>query len=134
MNNLKLGQLAEEIASNFLRKKGYIILERNFKNKIGEIDIIAIRPTNILQYFFRKRIFPSSRIIFVEVKASKTKSFFSPEERINYFKKQKLINLAYSYIKDKKIKNSFQIDAIRIYFENKKEVKIKHIENAVEED
>ncbi|KKP86331.1 MAG: hypothetical protein UR87_C0022G0011 [candidate division CPR3 bacterium GW2011_GWE2_35_7] len=37
----KLGDLGEEIASNYLKKKGYKILERQYKSQYGEIDIIA---------------------------------------------------------------------------------------------
>jgi putative endonuclease len=41
MNNIEFGRLGEEKAIEFLKKNGYKILERNYKTKIGEIDIIA---------------------------------------------------------------------------------------------
>jgi len=134
MNNKILGQLAEEAASLFLKKRGYIIIERNFKNNLGEIDIIAVKPGNFLQYIFRNKILSSSRIVFVEVKASSSKLFGYAEERINHFKKQKLVKLAYSYMKEKHLFCGFQIDAIRVHLLPSGKLKIKHIESAVEEN
>ena len=42
MNNKNIGDLGEKIASDFLKKQGYKIIERNYECKQGEIDIIAI--------------------------------------------------------------------------------------------
>ena len=38
---IQLGQIGEEAAVSFLKQRGYRIIERNFRNKVGEIDIIA---------------------------------------------------------------------------------------------
>ena len=42
MNNIEKGKLGENISVDYLIKNGYKILERNYRNKIGEIDIIAL--------------------------------------------------------------------------------------------
>ena len=68
------GKTSEIIAANFLKKKGYKILAMNYKNKIGEIDIIA-KDKNI--------------IVFVEVKARSSKLFGHPFEAINNEKQLK---------------------------------------------
>jgi len=135
MNNKKFfGALAEDIATKFLRKKGFIILERNYKNNLGEIDIVALEVKNPIQYLAPRKFFSSSKIIFVEVKAQTQNQFGQAEERINYFKQEKLKNLALLYLKEKRLTNhSFRIDAIRIDL-SQTPAQIKHIISAVEED
>ena len=44
------GKLGEEIAERFLKKKRYKIVERNYREKWGEIDIIAISPKKVLVF------------------------------------------------------------------------------------
>ena len=68
MNNHELGKEGETRAVEFLWKKGYRILERNFRTKRGEIDIIA-----------RNR----KEIIFVEVKTRKNLDYGFPSESVN---------------------------------------------------
>lgn len=127
-----IGNLAEELAAQFLINNGYLILERNYRNYLGEIDIVALKPKSILQRFSHKKIFKNSRIIFVEVKAQGGARYGAAEERINYFKQQKLRQLAASYVKEKNlINNSFQIDAIRVDLSQTPPF-IKHIISAVE--
>ena len=62
-----LGKFAEDFAVNFLQQKGYKIIERNFRSRFGEIDIVACE---------------GSTLVFVEVKARWSKRFGSPEEAV----------------------------------------------------
>ena len=127
-----IGHLAEDLACEFLVKQGFLILERNWRNFIGEIDIVALKPKSILQRLNNKKILKTSRLIFVEVKAQSDARYGAAEERINYFKQQKLRQLAASYIKEKNLgNNSFRIDAIRVDLSQSPPI-IKHIESAVE--
>lgn len=64
----RIGQRGETLAAGFLQKQGYRILERNFRVKGGEIDIIAQE---------------KNTLVFVEVKARQDDSFGRPEEAIN---------------------------------------------------
>lgn len=106
----------EDIACDYLKKKGYKIIERNFRKKYQEIDIIATR---------------DSTLVFVEVKTRRSNSFGSPFESIAPWKVKHLINLAQFY---KQLHPNFpdfmRIDAIGIILsdDNKLE-KIEHIEN-----
>jgi len=68
----KYGQESETVAVNFLEKKGYKIIGKNFRTKFGEIDIIA-------------KDFDT--LAFIEVKARKSDTFGSPKESITYTKK-----------------------------------------------
>lgn len=109
-NKIK-GFLGEEKACQFLKKKRYKIVERNFKNCIGEIDIIArIKKT----------------IVFVEVKARESDRFGLPCEAVGHFKQNKIRLVAQSYIKLKRLENfEIKFDVIEIL-----DGKINHIENA----
>lgn len=120
----KFGDLGEKIATNFLKSKGYEILDKNFQNnfgrQIGEIDIVARDPKD-------------NEIVFVEVKAREYKKYKDslPEENITYFKLTKLSKIANVYLRQRKIENSdYRFDAISIWLDYlSRRAKIKHIKN-----
>jgi len=68
MNKIEIGKSGEEEAINFLKRNKYKILNRNFKTKFGEIDIIAKK---------------NGEIVFIEVKTRNTTLFGYPEEAID---------------------------------------------------
>jgi putative endonuclease len=120
----EIGKIGEEIAAEFLRKKGYKILDRNYKFQIpgdlqrGEIDIVSKR---------------GDTICFVEVKTLKDpKIEIFPEEKINFSKKKKLIATAESWLIKNKIllDSKWQIDVISVEVKGGK-TKISHFENAI---
>ena len=120
MNRKQLGDFGEGIAREFLRKKGYEILTTNFENKWGEIDIVA-----------RKK----GVIIFCEVKTIIEKQGFSPEDQVDFKKKQQLRKMSQIYLSKNKIslETPCQIDIIAITVaQDLKTYKIKHFENAIE--
>ena len=80
----RLGKEGEELAALFLRKNGYKILKRNFKNKLGEIDIIARA---------------HDTICFVEVKMRTSDTFGDPLLAISPSKQLKLSRVALTYLK-----------------------------------
>lgn len=113
--NREIGITGENLACNFLLDKGYFILERNFRTKSGEIDIIA-RNNNI--------------IIFVEVKTRSNNNYGFPYESVNYRKQQKIIRVAQNYINFKRLHdNQFRFDIIEVFFKMGNN-KINHIRNA----
>ena len=113
MNNIEKGKLGEEIASRYIQSKGGIIIEQNYRTKIGEIDLIA-------------KI--NGELVFVEVKSRSSINYGYPSEAVNYKKQRKITNVAKYYILDNSLENvSVRFDIIEIYLKNKK---INHIENA----
>lgn len=113
-NNILVGRKGENIASEFLEKKGYKIIERNWHySKNAEIDIIA-------EY--------KNEIIFIEVKTRTNLNFGHPFESITKTKVQKIHKAIYGYIKNsKKEYKSFRFDGIAIIgLDNPI---IEHIEN-----
>ena len=113
----KIGEKGEEVSKNYLKKNGYRILEKNFKSKRSEIDIIAQK---------------NDCLVFVEVRAKANDHFGTPEETINQKKKWKLKQNAKGYVNFKKYVGFYRIDAICILFgENDKLKKISHYKNII---
>ncbi len=111
MDNKILGGKGEALAYNYLKRKKYKILERNFTCEIGELDIVAEK---------------DDVIVFVEVKTRASAKFGLPREAVNFFKQQKLRQLALYYLKSKKLlERSIRFDVIDVIDEE-----ITHIENA----
>jgi putative endonuclease len=113
MNNKKLGNFGEALATFYLKLKGYEILERNFLIKGGEIDIIARNKRDI---------------VIVEVKTRKDNGYGRPEEAVGTVKKKNLIYSARVFEKRWGIKGErIRFDVIAITL---KPFKIKHIKDA----
>lgn len=79
----KIGKIGEDYACEYLVDKGHIIIERNYRNKVGEIDIIT-------KY--------KSRIHIVEVKTTNS-TLVRAEENMNFAKIKKVSKLAEIYMK-----------------------------------
>ena len=100
MQSNTYGKRSEIIATEYLKEKGYKILETNYKNKIGEIDIIAQ---------------DKDYIVFVEVKARLSQKFGHPFDAIDERKQQKIRAIASIYlINNKKYGTKCRFDAISI--------------------
>jgi len=98
--NKTIGNYGENLAREYIEKKGYIILEENFLCKLGEIDIIAK---------------DNNYICFIEVKTRSSKRYGTPLESITNAKKRKLYKTAQYYICLKNIhKSYFRFDAIEV--------------------
>lgn len=116
VNNILKGKKGELIAKGYLESKGYLILNLNYRNKIGEIDLIVLdKVKNILA--------------FVEVKTRTSLKYGYPYEAVNIRKQRKIINCSQVYIKEKRYTNyQPRYDIIEIYL--KPDIKINHIDNA----
>lgn len=109
-NNIE-GKKGEIKAVLFLKKDGYKILETNFKNKIGEIDIIAEK---------------DGVIVFIEVKNRSTYRFGRPIEAVDFRKQNKIKKVAEIYLMIKnKYYNDVRFDVVEVSNDN-----LEHIENA----
>ena len=140
MKPKQLGNLGEDIAADYLKKKGYEILDRNYVPKWitrarKEIDIIAEKPRRTPLFSWKGRGLRGENVlVFVEVKSAKELENFYPESKVDFQKKRKLIRIAESYILEKKIKpeTKWQIDVIAVEFSKVSgEPRIRHFENAV---
>jgi putative endonuclease len=118
MNRRDVGILGEKLAREFLKKKGYKILETNFRCREGEIDIVAKR---------------KDYLVFIEVRTKTSTSFGTPEESITVLKKEKLVNLALAYINSHQdLPVLWRIDFVAVELNEKgKADRIELIENAI---
>jgi putative endonuclease len=116
-----LGAAGETIASRYLRKRGYRILERNYRTIFGEIDLIA-RVKNI--------------IVFVEVKTRATSSLGPPYLSVTRNKQRHIIKNALFYLKQKHMMGvNWRVDIVSVKLNYDRKVEnIELIENAVEDD
>lgn len=114
--NIQIGKRGEDIAAEYLRKKGLRIIDRNFKARYEEIDIVATH----------KKI-----LIFIEVKTRTSTAYGLPIEAITYFKLQSLIKAAQFYsLTHPKLPQDLRIDAVSVQLDSNDEViSIEHIEN-----
>lgn len=113
MSNIAVGKKGEELACEYLIKKGYKILERNKRfSKFCEIDIIAQ---------------DKNTVVFCEVKTRKTDICGSPAEAVTKSKYQNIKKGIFFYLQENPKVKQFRIDVISILLEPKLE--IKHLRN-----
>lgn len=94
MNTKIIGDVGEKQAQKYLKKNKYKILETNYKNKIGEIDIICFDKVE-------------KQLVFVEVKAKSSDEFGLPREMVDERKQRKIRQVATAYLMSK---NALDID------------------------
>jgi putative endonuclease len=117
MTNYKqeFGKKSEALAEEYLKRKGFQILKRNYRYGHKEIDLI---------------VRDGDTIVFVEVKAGRSKAFGAPEERVNLRKQKNLIEAANDFIQKNDLNDcDFRFDVLAISYQ-KAEVTVDHIENA----
>ena len=117
MNNIEKGKLGEEIAAKYIVSKGGKIIERNYKIKIGEVDLIVLI---------------NGELVFVEVKTRKSNLFGEPSEYVDRKKQERVKKAAMVYAD---VENTdMRFDVIEVFYEEKNGelflVKVNHIENA----
>lgn len=122
--HLEIGRIGEDTVMKHFVKLGFKILDRNYRKKWGEIDIIA-KKDNILH--------------FIEVKAVSCETDFDnylPEENVHSFKRKKLARAVNTYLAEKCVsyetRPEFQIDVAAVFVNIfTKENKIRITENVI---
>jgi len=113
-----LGRTGEDQAARFLVSRGYRILERNYRTRSGEIDLIALH---------------QGTVAFIEVKTRSNDAYGAPELAVNHRKQQRMIKAALGYIKFKKLHQvPCRFDVVAISTANEQQVEL--IQNAFEMD
>ncbi len=111
----RLGSKAEESAIVFLENKGYVILERNYRTRFAEIDIIAEH---------------DDCIVFIEVKARKSIKKGHPKEAVGFSKQKKIILAAQYYLREKMLSRvRVRFDVVSILLNDAK-MEVELIDNA----
>ena len=111
----KLGKKGEEIAEAYLRSKGYIILEKNYRRYRGEIDLI---------------VKDKAYLVFVEVKTARSDTFGPPIYRVDKKKKRQLGKIAMAYYQENDLYDQdSRFDIVTVTVSDQKTA-VNHIQNA----
>ena len=124
-----VGTLGEDIASKYLKNKGFEIVTRNYRKKFGEIDIVAKR---------------EAKIHFVEVKTVSRENLkdilpeaqdnFRPEDNVHPWKLKRLSRAIQVYLSENKIgeESDWQFDVVTVLLDVKNKIaKVKLLEDII---
>jgi putative endonuclease len=114
MNHIELGTSGENLAVNHLTTKGYEIVERNFRWKHSEIDIICEK---------------DGLLVVVEVKTRNSNALGKPYQSVTIAKQRRVIKVANHYIQLYKREEEVRFDIVSIIL-NQNRMELEHIENA----
>lgn len=111
------GTKGELLAVKFLKKKGYKILQRNYRCRTGEIDIVC---------------YDHETIVFVEVKTRHSDTYGPPELSVTEAKKRQIVRVASHYVANHKIEGiDLRFDVVSIFYSpDKKQPTINLFRNA----
>lgn len=111
----ELGKWGEDTAADYLQRKGYTILERDWKSGRRDIDIIAS--------------YDNATMVFVEVKTRRNRLFTDPEDAVDYQKLESLRIAINHYVKSHRINLPIQLDIITVVGNMNSTPDIEHIED-----
>lgn len=115
--NKEIGNYCENLAKTYLNQNHYYILDSNFKNFLGEIDIVCIQ---------------NNLLIIVEVKGRYSYDYGLPQESVTFSKQKSIIGVTNAYISYKKLFNlNVRFDIIEVYLNSKNtDFTLNHIKDA----
>ena len=119
MKKQESGKLGEQLACSELKKKGYKIIETNYRCRQGEIDIVAHQKNSL---------------VFIEVRTRTGNTYGSPEESVTALKKQHLVSTAMEYLNSHHgLPENWRIDFVAVELDplTHKATRIEIIENAL---
>jgi putative endonuclease len=116
ISNTQIGQIGEDLACDFILKQGYVILERNWRYKKAEIDIVCKK---------------DEILVFIEVKCKSSSYFGEPEDAVDEAKEALLIDAAQRYMDKIAYNWEIRFDIISIVLDAQKRIRtLKHFEDA----
>ncbi len=121
MKRRETGILGERLAGEFLRERGYTIIENNYRCTEGEVDIVARHGDDL---------------VFVEVRTKRSRRFGTPEESITPAKQEKLRTVAARYRETHEdLPESWRIDVVAVELDERYQpLRTTLIQNAVGEN
>jgi putative endonuclease len=87
VDDKEFGKKGEELAARYLSRRGYRILEKNYRSRAGELDIVAM---------------DGKTLVFVEVKSRRSNAFGSPGDAVNARKRRQMERVALAYMTENK--------------------------------
>jgi putative endonuclease len=111
------GRQGEQVADEFLRTQGYVIIARNYRVSFGEIDVIAQ---------------DRQMLVFVEVRTHTGEAFGDPLASVNLRKQRQIAKAALHYLaRNGLMEREARFDVVGIRWENE-QARITHVKNAFE--
>lgn len=113
-----IGNRGEDLAASFLERAGYTVLERNYRFKRREVDLVCLDSDE------------GEEVVFVEVKTRTGKAFGPPEASITTEKEDALIEVGRAYLHERRLEGaSARFDVVTVLLRNG-DPQIEHYENA----
>lgn len=110
-----LGKEGERIAETYLKKKGYKLVERNYRCPAGELDLIAL---------------DRHVVVFIEVKTRTDDRFGGPLDSVHWRKQQKMIRAAQFFLSQQRLhQREARFDVVGITFTDQRPL-VEHVQNA----
>lgn len=132
----KVGEIGEGVACNFLIKRGFTVIDRNYRKKWGEIDIIA-KKDGILRFIEVKTVSREN----IRGVSQETLQQDRPEENVHAWKLKRLYRAIQSYLRDKKVspetlngvgQAEWQFDVLAVFLDiENREAKVRFTENVI---
>ncbi len=111
------GRSGEDAAVQYLEKQGYVILERNYRLRIGEVDIIAR---------------DGEYLVFIEVKTRRSRSFGSPFDAVDLRKQHRISRVASAYMQGRELPVRFDVVAVHLDDRYGQGIRVELLKNAFE--
>lgn len=118
MTRSATGSRGEQLAADYLDRAGLTVLERNFRCRAGEIDLVAQ---------------DGNELVFVEVRTRVGSAFGTPEESVTLRKQRKMAECAYAYLAQHSVSNRpWRVDVIAIQLERGVVKRLDHYKHALQ--
>ena len=115
LNRVGKGKMGEEASVKLLEKKGYKVLERNYRTRFGEIDVVCLK---------------GNTVVFVEVKSKTGERFGEPWEMIDKRKLGQVERIAKMYLIKRRLGDMLcRIDVVGVWLREEKVERLKHWED-----
>ena len=117
MGTTRRGRDAESLACHYLEARGLSLIERNYRRRPGEIDLIMD---------------DTGSLVFVEVRTRRGRKYGTPEESVTLAKQAKLVEVAQTYLQEHDWDGDWRIDVVAVEMTaGGKLLRVGLIENAV---
>lgn len=125
----EIGRIGEEIASNWLKKRGFEIFERNYLKKWGEIDIVARETTGKTHFVEVKTVSYETRELLNKAVSHGT---WRPEENVHRDKQARMKRAVETWLSENRYGGEWQVDVIAVrVVPREKYATVKYLENLV---
>ena len=135
----KLGDIGENVACDFLKRRGFEIIERNYLRKWGEIDIIA-RKSNVVHFIEVKSVScvtlesvsHGTPVVEQSSLRSNQDGEFRPEDNMHPWKLKRLARTMQTYLMERRLECDWQLDLVTVKIDTKsRKARVEIVENLI---